>query len=365
MSIKSYITDKLTGISADVSHKENCDCQALVVATVPYMDFQNSIKYFTNNTYGIDINQNAASGGSPEKIHNGTDDVLWTGSNITGVSVTFDSTNQNHTGGGSKSIYINKASVNNVFQFAKGSDIDLTGYVSISFWVYIDNNWNINDSIEIYCWDTDTSSIVGISVKIEDYVNINTNDVWQKTTIPLTELEVEGATIVDAIRVQIISKEATAPQWYLDDIQFEETGEPLIYELKPDKETWLYIYNFAASFVDVTAGTLADATMPNIPYDSLFGISPDTGLTYQRVISNEVQFSINLKTFMDFLELPNTIISGSGSDGTNTWAVLDVKHTEPIVLKHENDDRLRFIISDDLSGLLQFRVSAGCKIQNR
>jgi hypothetical protein len=38
---------------------------------------------------------------------------------------------------------------------------------------------------------------------------------------------------------------------------------------------------------------------------------------------------------------------------------------EPILLKHENDDKLTFTISEDLSGLLRFRISAGCKVEYR
>ena len=65
------------------------------------------------------------------------------------------------------------------------------------------------------------------------------------------------------------------------------------------------------------------------------------------------------------MQLPGTEITATGSDGTNTWVTFKAVHMEPIILKSEEDDELSFTISDDISGLLRFRISAGCKVETR
>jgi len=89
------------------------------------------------------------------------------------------------------------------------------------------------------------------------------------------------------------------------------------------------------------------------------------GINYRREQKGEVKFTQTLFSLLDFLQLPGTEISAMGGDGTNTWITLKVIHMEPILLKHENDDKLTFTISEDLSGLLRFRISAGCKVEYR
>jgi len=48
----------------------------LAVATVPYRTFDNKLAFFSNDTYGVEMNQNAGfSDGTPDEIHNGTDNA--------------------------------------------------------------------------------------------------------------------------------------------------------------------------------------------------------------------------------------------------------------------------------------------------
>ncbi|HUU35357.1 MAG TPA: hypothetical protein VMW48_14935, partial [Vicinamibacterales bacterium] len=42
------------------------------------------VRFFSNDTYGADMNVNVAFGASPVGVHNGIDSVLWTGSAISG-----------------------------------------------------------------------------------------------------------------------------------------------------------------------------------------------------------------------------------------------------------------------------------------
>ena len=114
-----------------------------------------------------------------------------------------------------------------------------------------------------------------------------------------------------------------------------------------------------------TGGTLADASMPNIPYDTFLGVTLASGLGYVREQNREILYSSTSHNMFDIMQIPETTIAGCGSDGTNTWVTIRVVHTEPFILKPENDDKIYFTISDDLSGLLEFSISAGCRIESR
>ena len=366
MAIKSQITGKNNNISADVIVNDECDCKALAVATTPYRKFENSIRFFTNSLYGSDMNQDASASGTPDKIHDGTDSVLWTATTISGVKFTFDSTDQNHTAAGSKSIKSDGASVGNVFQIAKGSNVTMSNYNVFTMWIYVDSNWGTGDSVSFYAWDTATNSQIGDSILIENYFDITSVGVWQKLSIDIDDLgAASSSTIVDAVRFQIISKQSVAPLFYIDDIQLEESSGLIAYTLAPNKGEWLHVEEFTISFADAYAGILADATMPFLSYDKILGETLTSGINYQREQDGVIRFSQKILNIIDFLQLAGTEISATGSDGVNTWLVLRVKHIEPLVLKYKNNDKLIFTISDNLSGLLHFRISAGCKVEDR
>ena len=365
MAVKTYIEDPDTKIRAavvDVTGETN----ALVVATIPLIIRDNKLKFFISDDYGSDMNINTAAGGTPEKVHDGIDSALWTASDIIGGGKsTFNSTDQNHTDGGAQSVKIDNAPIGDVFQFAKGSNLDCNNYVSITMWIYVDKDWKIGDNIELYGWNTNTGTQVGIRISLQDYFNYNTYDVWQKITIPLRNMNL-STSVIDALRVDNIAAEGKSPKYYLDDIQFEETGTVVEYILRPRNGTWLYVDSFQIIFADGYDGTLADASMAKIPYDSFFGVPElDTGIIYRRTVGDEIISSANIRKFIDFMGFSNAKVTGSGTDGTNTWASINVKFNTSVILKAEDLDKMSLVVSDDLSGLLLLRVGAGCREEAR
>ena len=365
MSIENYITDPATGRQARVVDGEEEE-HALVVATRPLKTYENVVGFFSNSEFGIDMNQDASAGGTPEKIHDGIDSILWTASSIVGgIKFTFDSTDQNHTAAGSQSIKSNNSPVNDVFQIAKGSDIDMNNYVSLTMWIYVDQDWAIGDDIQIYGWDTGTNTIVGDPVSLQDYFSWFSFGSWHKVTIPLTDMgNVAVSTILDSFRVSIVAKDVKSPIFYIDDIQLEQTGVPVEFSVKPEVGTWLHVTDYTIVASDALASTLADGTMPNLSYDKLLGETLVSGINYRRIQGNEVRFNIIINNLLNILEIPNAFIE-SGSDGTNTWVMIKIKHPEPILLKPEDEDRLSLTISENLTGLLQLRVSFGGRKEYR
>ena len=71
----------------------------------------------------------------------------------------------------------------------------------------------------------------------------------------------------------------------------------------------------------------------------------------------EVTYSANIKDFIDLMSLPFENVLNVGSDGTNTWFNLNLKMPVDFFLEGLTNDELRVIISDDLSGLLHFKIS--------
>ena len=364
MSLKTNIIDSSSKLAAQVVHKETCDCKALAVATIPYREFDNKLGYFSNDTYGVEMNVNGASGGTAIKIHDGTDTSLWTATDIVGGGkTTFNSTDRNHTTGGTKSIKVDNSPVGDIFQLDKGSDQVLTNYISVTMWINVDKDWKAGDAVDFYGWETTGGTQVGTKVDLSDYFIYDDYDTWHKLNIPLSDMGLhDGSTglTIDSFRVNQEAKEGKAPKYYLDDVQIEETGTPIVFELKPALGTWLLVKSF--QIVVAATGT---AVSPNIPYDTVLGTSISSGIDYKRIANGTTISAATISKFVDFMTLSNATVTGQGGDATNNWVSLNVRFNETVVLKAEDEDKMTLTINDDLSGLLYLRVGAGAKVEYR
>lgn len=361
MTARTHITCPKSGHIARVV--DGIEPNALVVATRELKTYYNDVSFFLNPNYGIDMNQNAGFGGTPVEVHNGIDDVLWTASSITGVKFTFNSGDQNHTPAGSTSVRIDNPALNDVMEFDKGSDQSLNGYTAISLWIYIDKDWAINDSVSLYGWDNGVQ--VGTKIFLENYFSWSVFDVWHKISIPLSDMSLVDETI-DSLRVQIETIDTKSPKFYLDDIQIEETGNPITFTLRPVKNTWLYINTLVYGLVDAYDSTLLNGTMPNLSYNKLLGMnSLPGGITWTEYLAGELTATFTVHNLMDALELPNASIKTVGGDGTNTWLTLEFRFDYPIVLKAEDGDKLTITLTDDLTDLLRLRAYTSGKWEPR
>lgn len=372
MGLKTFITDIASGLKARVDNNNNKETNALVVATRPLKTYNNKIKFFLNPDYGVDMNQDASTGGTPEKVHDGIDSSLWTASDIIGgAKTTFNSSDQAHAG--STSIKVDNSPIGDIFQLNKGSDLDCTGYVSLTLWVYVDKDWAEGDNIILYGWDTGTGQQVGNSVNLEDHFDWGTFDSWHKISISLNEFgALASYTALDALRIQIIAKDGKSPKFYLDDIQFEETGTPIIFKVEPDKKTWLWIDSIKITMVDAHSGITAvadateNATLPNLAYNKLLGLAAlNVGLIFSVFNEKQSVFSRTIEKLIDILQLPGSEIIGYGGDGTNAWLSIKFNMSAPFLLKSEDIDYMSVTISEDISGLLFMRWAAGCREEIR
>lgn len=363
MTLKSIIlgqAKKPPGSQLIQASVVNCgNVNALVAATRVLDLYENKIKFFTNPQYGYSMNIDASFGGTPEHIHNGIDNVYWTASVIAGSWI-FDSVDQAHTG--IKSIDATGTVNNDVAQVARGSSINLSGYVAITGWIYI-SAWDDKDikRIDIFGWDTGSDSIVGEPINLKDHIDIGLVGAWQKFVLLVSCMDLVGKTI-DAIRFRTIDIGAgPPPDYYLDAIQIEETGAPAEFSIQASEGTQLHVNTYSIFMVDVYSTVLADATMPCLSYDKLLALAMlDNGILYQRIVSGKVTLSFPFRNLGEILMFPGTKIENLGCDGINTFLKILVNLKQPIVLSHRDRDKILFTVSDDLTGLLKLVISANC-----
>lgn len=327
--------------------------QGPVVFIDPLREYEANTAFAFNRNFGIEMARDFSFTGTPVGVHNGIDSTLWTAVSVIGTKYTFNSTDQFNSG--AASVKSNKASVGNVMEFDRGSNLDLSNYVAITMYIYVDNGWSPSntDSMSVCGWDTATLAIVGVAVRIEDYFNETEFGIWQKVTIPLGDMALSGETI-DAIRIEVIARSGGGPLYYIDDFQIENTGGSEIFKAEAPRGKKFLVESLSFLFIDALDTTLASNSMPNLSYDKILGLPTlPNGIVFQRTSKGEVLFSANIKSISDSIRsggnLKNII-----SDGTNTSITLETVFMEPLVLDARKADAISIIISDDLSGLISF-----------
>jgi hypothetical protein len=241
-------------------------------------------------------------------------------------------------------------------------DIDLTLYSALTGYIYI-TKWHLS-GMTIQGHNNGVGPL-GNSVNIADYVTSSTDE-WQKFSIPLVDLGISGLpTTFDSLR---FSSQNNNFEGYLDYIELQATGGVDItsYSIRPKKNTWLYVKEIQFALADELDSTLANASMPSLSYDTMLGLPAlSTGIVYQRIQNGIVRETLVVKTVGDWLQFATARINTLVCDGTNTFLTIGSKFMEPIILKSEDGDELRVIISDNLSGLDLVRISCGCGEEDR
>lgn len=351
--IKSYITDPKSKVTASVI--DGIEVPALAVATRDLKVFNNKSLMFINETYGSNMNQNATFGGTPILVYdeNAGTPTEWSTSALSGTW-TFNSATQHYNGSVSiAQITTNPGNNNVTMVLSKGSNQDLTGYTAITLWIYLTAAGTGAINFGGYA----AGILVGNLVNIKTYINTGNLNMWQKATISLTVLNLTNK-IVDSFRVTKVTRETA---FYLDYIRIQETGGPIPYSIQPTIGTWLYIKKIRWAFVDAYSSALVNNSMPLIPYNSFLGVSKlANGISAARKSNGEIQYTAIFQQMLDLMTSATANIVNYGSDGTNTWVILESELATPIILKSEYQDSLTYSVNDDMTGLLEFKMSAAC-----
>lgn len=257
------------------------------------------------------------------------------------------------------SVETDNAAVNDIMQFAKGSDLTLSNFVAVTMRIYVDKDWAAGDNF-IFCgYDTGVGVIVGDTVNLGDFFNFSDFDTWHSLVIPLTDLGIEAATTVDAFRIELTSKEgAKSPLVYFDRIQLEAAGGSETFQFTLEKNERFHIEELVFSYADVLAGTVSNGTMTGIAYDKILALSAlPNGFTILRSKAGKTLFAVNIQSLGDHISA-GAILENQMSDGTNTFVTLKTKFIRPLILTGQVGDNITITINDDMSGLLHFRAAA-------
>lgn len=351
-------SDPTTGITHMANVQRRNGHKGLVVFTDVLITGDILFQPALNDELGNEMNIDGTFGGVPDKVHDGIDSTLWTGTSIVGTKFTFNATPPVASPiSGGNAIRVNKAITNDTLQLDNGSDVGLSSFVGITFYVYVTSGWTAGDSVSFYGYDTGGSVQVGTKILIEDFINEFEFGTWQKVSLPLANLNLVAQTI-DSFRIEIETKSGSGPDFYIDDVQIEQTSGSKSFSILAPKGTKYFISEFRFSFVDALASTLLNNSMPFISYDKILGVSKlTTGISFSRVRQGNVLFSASIRCIGDSIKGGGDLINQI-SDGVNTCVTLRTRFRTPVLLDSRDEDAVVITINDDLTGLISFTALA-------
>lgn len=322
---------------------------------VPNRNFQNVIIPFVNPEFGEAMNQDGRFGGVPIVIHDGTDSVAWTATNIVGTKMTPDSTDAPITG--AKSVKIDNASLLDVWEFDNGSNQVLSGHVAFSLHANVLNNWTVDDNIQIYGWD---GSEVGNRVDLGVYFDQFLFGVTQAIIIPLSDMGLSAETIT-GLRMQLVSKSmGRSPTLYIDDFQLEQSVASSVFEAASPVPTLPWsVLTIIITLTDDIPATLVDNSALALSENKILDIaSLANGIIISHIVNGSPAFQAPVHNLADMLA-GGFSISNSIGDGGNTLITLSITFGRPlIVFGDATKNHVHVIIRDDLRPMVRLTANA-------
>ncbi len=386
----------------------------IVAYTQDLLDFNPEVVSFLNPSKGNAMNQNVGFTGNPTVVHAGVNSgALLTGtttgttsSHLIDSGETFSEIavgmSVKNTTSGTEYARVTAVSANDL---TLDTDILVSGenYEINPIWVgtAIIGTWNFADSGKITIttadngdeasFDNDTNqqwdvgNVTTLTGKVDldvydpafnsilisfdlndtlvgDVLNINNyidtaNFAEQSFVIPKGDFNF-GTMIINGMTLQISRMGGSKPTIKFDDIQWEETGESLVYTVAPAGGERFHVTQIRYGFADNETGILTDGTMPSLSFNKLLSV-PElaNGIVFRRVENTETIFSVTLHHLSDFLSTGADLINVI-SDGSNTFFSLIIDFPEAMILDGGSNDFISLTISDNLSSLLQFTAVA-------
>ena len=190
---------------------------------------------------------------------------------------------------------------------------------------------------------------VGDELDLSSYINVALFYDWQSFAIDLDDFNLTG-TAVDEFVTHIVDVGAgPPPDGYMDVMQLEEAGEPLVYYMRPDVGSKLRI--------DKIRFTIADdlgwpTVTPYLPYDALMGEDAlKVGIIMSEVKNNTVTNTVIFKQLSDFLTAGGNLVNWM-SDGINSCIVFEIPyHRHNEFSGSPSQNYITLTVADDLRGL--------------
>jgi hypothetical protein len=324
------------------------DNTGLLVYTEPHIVGTLSGVPFFNPIYGADLNQNVSFTGTPELINNGGDTVGWTGSIGAGTWSFTDATDPDT---GLAHVSVTNADDLDFAIFSDATETNMANYTAITGRVNLVSYNGALDDIKIQMYND--GSPVGIQVSLNSYITTSLLGSYQSFVIPKADLELNGFTI-DEMRIIINRTAGGKPTIYFDNIQIEETGDPLVFEVQAAAGEAFHITEIIVTIADTGTGGAAYA------YNKIGAVTAlANGVNFNAVVDDETLFGSTIRQNSDLLNAGGRV-TNIIDDGVNTFYTIsiDASSAAPVILDSRNDDYLNFVINDDLSGLDVFTAVA-------
>lgn len=355
MGIKTLIEDPDGGGISRIITKPDLDAGLMV-----YTDSARTTARFARNfteilTGSSSLAVDGRFSGTPEHIHNGTDNVYWTATALSG-NWTFDSTNQANSG--TMSVDARSTVHNDEAQFEAASSITANDYVAIAGAVYV-NSWPSGGTKEVEIEARLAGVLVGNLVGLSNYIDTGNQNTWQSFSIPIADMGL-AADEVDQIVVRTIDiGTGLPPNYHLDDMAWQQQGGAT-YRLKPKQGEIMYMQGISYTLSGPYDSTLNNSALPNIKYNQLLGLSALTnGIRINTIAEGQEVFTLLVKQHIDLIGSPYLTMY-SGGDDTNAWIKYDFQFpvNSEVKLDSRNEDSLTIALADDLSSLHTFEVQA-------
>ena len=335
-----------SGFEAEAAVVRSNGHHGVVAYTAPLHPEVKATFALQNPTYGRSMNQSVGFTGTPEHVHDGTDNTYWTATALSGTW-TFDSTAQNHTAAGTKSIDATSTTNNREAQIEASSPIDANDYESFAGWIYL-TGWSTSGSAKNVELRLRLAGVdVGNSIELSDYIDTGLFNEWQQFIIPITDF---ASGTIDQVVIRTVDVGGgPPPDYYLDDLAFQEAGGFLDFTFAPQADKQFTILGISTTFIDNV--TEADARDPL----QLMGLSKlANGILLRFDVADQVVQSLPVKCLYDLIKFSTVGPVETVSDGTTT--MLKVPGNTVIKLNGRTRDSITYRIQDDLSALTEMEV---------
>lgn len=367
MAIKANIIGGASGlVEADVvdgrEFEGHFKPKGLVTYNIPFFEEVNRQVYATNDTFGNKMAVDGSISGATDIVHNGTDTVVWTGSNISGTNFDFASTTV--ANGGTKSISAVDTVNNDTALFQRSAAISASTYVSLTGAIYI-SSWSTSGTKDVTIRIRLAGVDVSTPINLSDYINTESTDTWLNFIIPLNAFTVSSPTL-DEITVTTVDLGAgPPPNYYLDDLTLT-AGSGIVYTIRPTTEDVLRVYGISWTIIDAGTLALSNGTVRGLSYNK-FGVASalSNGVLTRRVQFGITQFSNSTTQNSDIITGSDARLLESWDDGTNTYLKFYTKFASPVDLIPDGDDKYEFVVQDNLSGLISLTIRADAALLKR
>jgi hypothetical protein len=313
--------------------------------------FPNVIPHL-NQIYGDQLAIDGSFSGVPHLIYD--EDVgTPTEWDVIAVSGVWDLASTVNPYNGTKCIEAATVEDGDTIQISNGGCVTcvaITGWIRFEKWSEARNN-----HLAIFAWDQDGSVMIGNEVRIEDFVNPNILNQYQRFVIPLIDMGVTGDQ-VEALRIRVDSDtgEPNAPDFRMDLIELQEAGGGIEYTAFPIPGSWYYASCLKTVFSGVPEAFLAP-NVPSVDYERFFNIDALTSGVVLIVSKDGITTqALNIKNVGEYNQVPEVKNLEWFGDAVKGSLTLSLLFSSPLVLKSEFNDFSRVTINEDLTGIKSF-----------